>query len=143
MPNAIQRAQLLLNLISELASLRFQIRPQPNNQQMQSRIKDIEQQIRNVQQENPHIYIQKKLTKLYNFSNVLGLPVCVTLTRNHHERCCSIRYHYSFIWYIDIDTTSFSSFPTVEGRTDFEYFCSKNMIKRIQQKNKGKKDDID
>jgi len=57
MPNATQRAQLLLNLISELASLRFQIRPQPNNQQIQSRIKDIEQQIRNVQQGNLHIYI--------------------------------------------------------------------------------------
>ena len=35
MPNAIQRAQLLLNLRSELASLRFQSRSQPTNEQIQ------------------------------------------------------------------------------------------------------------
>ena len=47
MPNAIQRAQLLLNLRSELASLRFQARSQPTNEQIQNRIRQIEQQIQN------------------------------------------------------------------------------------------------
>ena len=55
MPNAIQRAQLLLNLRSEMASLRFQARSQPTNEQIRNRIRQIEQQIQNLQQGNPQI----------------------------------------------------------------------------------------
>ena len=55
MQNAIQRAQLLQNLRAELASLRFQARSQPTNNQIQNRIRQIEQQIQNLQQGNPQI----------------------------------------------------------------------------------------
>ena len=55
MPNAIQRAQLLLNLRSELASLRFQARSQPTNEQIINRITEIEQEIQNLQQGNPQM----------------------------------------------------------------------------------------
>ena len=55
MPNAIQRAQMLLNLRSELASLRFQARSQPTNEQIRDRIREIEQQIQNLQQGNPQL----------------------------------------------------------------------------------------
>ena len=55
MPAEIQRAQLLQNLRSELASLRFQARSQPTNEQIRNRIRQIEQQIQNLQQGNPQI----------------------------------------------------------------------------------------
>ncbi len=55
MPNATQRAQLLLNLRSELASLCFQSRSQPTNGQIRNRIREIEQQIQNLQQGNPQM----------------------------------------------------------------------------------------
>ena len=55
MPDAIQRAQLLLNLRSELASLRFQAPSQPTNNQIRNRIMQIEQQIQNLQQGNPQL----------------------------------------------------------------------------------------
>ena len=55
MPNEIQRAQLLQNLRAELASLRFQARSQPTNIQIRNRIRQIEQQIQNLQQGNPQI----------------------------------------------------------------------------------------
>ena len=55
MPTEIQRAQVLQNLRAELASLRFQARSQPTNEQIRDRIRQIEQQIQNLQQGNPQI----------------------------------------------------------------------------------------
>ncbi len=55
MPNAIQRAQLLLNLRAELASLRFQSRSQPTNEELRNRIREIEQEIQNLQGGNPQL----------------------------------------------------------------------------------------
>ena len=55
MPNEIQRAQLLQKLRAEMVSLRFHSRSQPTNIQIRNRIRQIEQQIQNMQQGNPQI----------------------------------------------------------------------------------------